>query len=95
MPLTPKGMGLMKDAFQDVNIREFKLNMQKDMASPTYNVPVSKNTNGAREFLVTLPKVSLNGSHFGTCTCEVPAKEGVPCKHMVLIVKSSVITVLT
>ena len=29
MPLTPKGMDLMKDAFKDVNVREFKLNMQQ------------------------------------------------------------------
>jgi hypothetical protein len=76
LEVAAKGMDLMKDAFQDVNIREFKLNMQKDMASPTYNVSVSKNTNSEREFLVTLPKVSFKGSHFGTCPCGVPAKEG-------------------
>jgi hypothetical protein len=95
MPLTPKGMDLMKDAFNDVNIREYKLNMQQNSSSQTYNVLVSKNTNGAREFLVALPKVALKGSHFGSCTCGKPAKEGVPCKHMVVIVKSSVIAGLT
>ena len=91
MPLTPKGMDLMKDAYEDVNIREYTLNMQQNMSSQTFNILVSKNTNGAREFLVTLPKVAFKGSLFGTCTCGVPAKEGVPCKHMVVIVKSSVI----
>jgi hypothetical protein len=95
MPLTPKGMDLMKDAFKDVNVREYKLNMQQNMGSPTYNILVSKNTNGAREFLVTLPKVALKGLHFQTCPCRVPAKEGIPCKHMVVIVKSSVIAGLT
>jgi hypothetical protein len=35
------------------------------------------------------------GSLFGTCTYGVPAKKGVPCKHMVVIVKSSVIAGLT
>jgi hypothetical protein len=96
MPLTPKGMDLMKDAFNDVNIREYKLNMQQNMSShTTYKILVSKNTNGAREFLVALPKVALKGSHFGSCTCGKPAKEGVPCKHMVVIVKSSVIAGLT
>ena len=95
MPLTPKGMDLMKDAFNDVNIREYKLNMQQNMSSQTYNILVSKYTNGAREFLVALPKVAFKGSHFGSCTCGVPAKEGVPCKHIVVIVKSSVIAGLT
>ena len=38
LPLTPKGMDLMKDAFKDVNIREFRLNMQEDTASHTYNI---------------------------------------------------------
>ena len=42
-----------------------------------------------------LPKVAYNGSHFGTCTCGVPAKEGIPCPHMVVIVKSSNIPILT
>ncbi len=46
MPLTPKGMDLMKDAFNDVNIREYKLNMQQNMSShTTYKILVSKNTN--------------------------------------------------
>jgi hypothetical protein len=95
MPLTPKGMDLMKDAFNDVTVREYKLNMQQNMSSQTYTILVSKYTNGAREFLVTLPKVAFKGSLFGTCTCRKPAKEGVPCKHMVVIVKSSVIAGLT
>ncbi len=72
MPLTPKGMDLMKEAFNDVM-------MWQNMSSQMYNILVSKYTNGAREFLVTLPKVAFKGSLFGTCTCGVPAKEGVPC----------------
>jgi hypothetical protein len=40
--MTPKGMDLLKDAFEDVNVREFRLNMQEDMASPLYNITVSK-----------------------------------------------------
>ncbi len=50
MPLTPKGMDLMKDAFNDVKVREYKLNMQQNMCSQRYNILVSKYTNGAREF---------------------------------------------
>jgi hypothetical protein len=29
------------------------------------------------------------GSRFGSCTCRKPRKDGVPCKHMVAIVKAS------
>ncbi len=88
--------GLDEGCINDVNIREYNLNMQQNMSShTTYKILVSKNTNGAREFLVALPKVALKGSHFGSCTCGKPAKEGVPCKHMVVVVKSSVIAGLT
>jgi len=71
LPLTPKGMELMKDALEDVNVREFRSNMQEDMAS--YIVTVSTNTNGARKYLVILPKVAIKLSHFGTYTCGVPS----------------------
>jgi hypothetical protein len=29
------------------------------------------------------------GTRFGTCTCGMPTKDVVPCKHMVVIVKAS------
>jgi hypothetical protein len=44
---------------------------------------------------VKLPKVAYNGSHISTCTCGVHSKEGIPCLHMVVIVKSSNIPHLT
>ena len=31
------------------------------------------------------------GARFGTCTCGKPAKEGIPCQHMVVVAKSSAI----
>ncbi len=60
-----------------------------------YYGTVSKNTEAARDYHVRLPRESFNGSHFGSCTCGVPSKEGLPCKHMVVMVKSSVIPTLT
>ena len=50
---------------------------------------------GLREYIVKLPKVAYNGSHFGTCTCGVHSKEGIPCLHMVVIVKLSNIPHIT
>jgi hypothetical protein len=35
------------------------------------------------------------GSRFGSCTCGKPTKDGVPCNHMVAIVKASKIEGLT
>ena len=37
---------------------------------------------------VTIPSKGLFGSRFGTCTCGKPAKDGVPCKQMMVVVKS-------
>jgi hypothetical protein len=63
----------------------------------SYTVSVSRNAAGSRDHIVKLlkAKVAYNGSHFGMCTCGVPAKEGIPCLHMVVIVKSSNIPNLT
>jgi hypothetical protein len=35
-----------------------------------------------------LPKEERLGSRFGSCTCGKPAKDGIPCQHMVVLVKS-------
>jgi hypothetical protein len=91
--LTPKGMEHMEMVFDGVNVREFCLTTHTDMT--WYYGTISKNTKTAREYHVRLPKESYNGSHFGTCTCGVPSKKGVPCRHMVVMVKSSVIPTLT
>ena len=34
----------------------------------TYTVSMSQNAAGSRDYIVKLPKVVYNGSHFGTCT---------------------------
>lgn len=93
LPLTPRGMEHMEDVFLDINVCEYRLTHHADMT--WYYSTVSKNTNAARDYHVRLPKDSFYGSHFGTCSCGFPAKEGLPCKHMVLLVKSSVIPGLT
>ncbi len=41
------------------------------------------------EFTVTISMKDTMGSRFGSCTCGKPMKDGVPCKHMVAIVKVS------
>ena len=92
-PFTPRGMDIMAQVFEDVNAREYRMTAQQDVTS--YTVSVSRNAAGLREYIVKLPKVAYNGSHFGTCTCGVNSKEGIPCLHMVVIVKPSTIPHLT
>jgi hypothetical protein len=83
LPFTPRGMDTMKEVFNDVNAREFRLSIEEDMTY--YNVSVSKNATGLREYIVKLPKAPFNRCYFGTCTCGVPAKDGIPCQHMAVI----------
>ena len=77
----------MRDAFENVDPRDYKMTRHEDQLN--FEITVRKNITGAKDFLVTLRKEKHLGSHFGTCTCGVPSKEGVPCKHMVGIVKST------
>jgi hypothetical protein len=46
----------------------------------------------SKKFTVVIPmEEDQFGSRFGTCTCGKPAKEGIPCQHMVVVAKSSAI----
>jgi hypothetical protein len=93
LPFTPRWMDIMKEVFDDVNVHEFRLSIEEDMAC--YNISVSKNATGSKEYIVKLPKVPFNRSYFGMCTCGVSAKDGKPCQHMVVIVKLLNIPCLT
>ena len=75
----------MEMVFKDVNVREYRLTTHDDLF--WHYATISKNTETAREYHVRLPKESYNGSYFGKCTCGVTSKEGIPCRHMVVLVK--------
>ena len=46
----------------------------------------------SKKFTVIIPmEEDQFGSRFGTCTCGKPAKEGIPCQHMAVVAKSSII----
>ena len=91
--MTPKEMEHMEMVFNDVNVCEYCLTNHEDMF--WYYASISKNTEKAREYHERLPKESYNGSYFGKCTCGVTSKEGIPFRHMVVLVKLSVILTLT
>jgi hypothetical protein len=83
--LTPKGMELMKEAFNNVNVQDFKVHLTENKNEHT--AIVSKKSTSHREYSVKLPKSATLGSRFGTCTSGFPKKEGIPCQHMVAVSK--------
>ncbi len=62
-PFTPWGMDIMAKVFEDVNAREYRMSVRQDVTS--YTVSMSGNAAGLRDYIVKLPKVAYNGSHFG------------------------------
>jgi hypothetical protein len=90
--LTPKGMELMEEAFNNVNLQDFKVLLTENKNEHT--AIVSKSTSH-REYSVNLPKSATLGSRFGKCKCGFPKQEGIPCQHMVAVSKLGRIDGLT
>ncbi len=83
--LTPKGMELMEEAFQNVNVQDFKVHLTKN--NYYHNAIVSKKSTSERGYSMIIPKSDTLGSRFGKCTFGFPKKEGIPCQHMVVVSK--------
>jgi hypothetical protein len=92
--LTPRGLIVMEEIFNKCDPSIYHYNLTEH---PKYHkLVVSKKSAATREYVVVIPKVGLDhGSRFGTCTCGFPAKEGIPCDHMVAIPKCGAIPNLT
>ena len=90
--LTNRGMDLMEEAFRDVSVRDYRINITE--CNAFHRITVSHMTS-ANEYIVTIPMQAQMGSRYGTCTCGKPNTDGVPCKHMVVVAKSSKIDGLT
>jgi hypothetical protein len=79
-------MAIMEEAFKDINVRDYAL---KVVETENYaEATVTRNTVNSKKYSVRLPKEERLGSRFGSCTCGKPAKDGIPCQHMVVFVKS-------
>jgi hypothetical protein len=91
--LTPKGMELMDEAFNNVKVQEFKVHLTEHKIEHT--AIVSKNYTSHREYSVNIPKSDTFGSRFVKCTCGFPKIKGIPCLHMVAIQKLGRIDGLT
>ena len=90
--LTTRGKGLMEEAFQDVSVRDYRINITE--CNTFHRITVSHMTS-TNEYVVTIPMEERMGARFGTCTCGKPKTDGIPCKHMVVVAKSSKIEGLT
>ena len=90
-PLTPRGMLIMDNAYKDVDIRAFEVDIRQDGNCHRCTVKSILKAS-SKKFTVVIPKEEDKfGSRFGTCTCGKPAKEGIPCQHMVVVAKTSAI----
>ena len=89
--LTPRGMLIMDNAYKNVDIRAFEVDIRPD--GNCYRCTVKSTLKASsKKFTVVIPMEEDEfGSRFGTCTCGKPAKEGIPCQHMVVVAKASAI----
>ncbi len=83
----------MEEAFQDVNIQDFKVHLAEN--NDHHTAIVSKKSASDREYSAIIPKSDTLGSRFGKCTCGFPKKEGIPCQHMMAVSKLGRIAGLT
>ena len=80
--LTERGMTLMEEAFKNINVRDYAM---KVVETETYTeATVTINVVNSKNYTVIMPKEERLGSRFGSCTCGKPAKDGIPCQHMVV-----------
>jgi hypothetical protein len=87
--LTERGLALMEEAFKDVDVRNYQMNVMPEETCHRCTVSRTATNN---QYTVTIPMVEDSyGSRFGTCTCGKPKKDGVPCQHMVTVVKAMAI----
>ncbi len=90
-PLTPHGMLIMDNAYKNVDIRAFEVDIRQDGNCHRCTVKSTLKAS-SKKFTVVIPMEEDEfGSHFGTCTCGKPAKEGIPCQHMVVVAKTAAI----
>jgi hypothetical protein len=85
---------IMEKIFDNCDPSIYRLQMTEHPDNHTF--VCSKKSATMREYVVIIPKVgSDHGSRFGSCTCGFPKKEGIPCDHMVAIVKLGAVANLT
>lgn len=85
-PLTPHGKKLSEKVFRKVNARDYSITVE---CTPTaYKCEVWKTATMSKSFCWFHVTYDEDGTLFGGCSCGVPNTDGIPCQHMVAVVKS-------
>ncbi len=78
----------MEECFTDVRVQDYQITVIP--IEDGHRATVTKCTINATKFTVVIPATGkYDSTRFGTCNCGKPAKDCVPCEHMVAVVKSS------
>jgi hypothetical protein len=85
--LSPYGIKLRDAAFETINFQHYRINI--DDADDRYEYRVIRVGKGHKERTCYFMKELKMGSVFGGCSCGVPFTDGLPCHHMVAVVKST------
>ncbi len=84
--MTPHGKKLSEEAFKDINPREHQININQQ-GDDQWNCRVSR-LSSTNKYQCFFKAVEEEGSAFGGCSCDYPKTHGLPCHHMVAVVKS-------
>jgi hypothetical protein len=84
--LTSYGSNLIGEAFKKVNLRDYSITVHLSEGDHICRVQRLVSTN---QYTCAIPMFEHEDSYFGTCTCGVPKVDGVPCVHMIAVVKSN------
>jgi hypothetical protein len=91
--LTPYGETLQDAAFENINFRHYSINITEE--ETMWGCRVMRNGQGHTKNNYFFLKEPNGGSALGGCSCGIPYTDGIPCHHMVTVVKSSRIEGLT
>ena len=84
--LTPYGANLIGEAFKKVILRDYHIDVHQLGVEHICRVNRLVSTN---QYTCVIPMFANEDSYFGSCTCGVPKVDGVPCVHMIAVVKSN------
>ncbi len=85
--LTPYGTKLRDAAFKTINFQHYRINFNNLV--DRYECSVKRVGKGLKDRTCYFMTDLIMGSFFGGCSCGIPLTDGIPCHHMVAVVKSS------
>ncbi len=91
--LTPYGETLRDAAFKNINFQHYSINITEK--ENRWDCRVTRCGQEHKEKMCFFLKKTDGGSMFGGCSCCILYTDGIPCHHMVAMVKLSRIEGLT